>query len=104
LVIAAAASSRPRTNGSDSAAMNHAISAPTSASFVFMLSVYSVNGLAAQPKASSTPIRGERSRQPATNRPAIASRSKAEEATCAAGRSSQRPLQPSAATDGTYDA
>ena len=45
-----------------------------------------VNGLAAQANANSTPIRGDHSRQPATNSPATARMSNAEAATCAAGQ------------------
>ena len=91
---AASASIAPRAAGRASSAIIHASSAPTSASLVFRLSAYSVNGLAAQPNAISTPSLRDPSRQPATNSPRMAAMSKADAATCAAGRSSHRPLHP----------
>ena len=46
-------------------------------------------------------MRGDHSRQPATNRPITARMSNAEAATCAAGSESHRPPQPKASTAGT---
>src|SRR5450432_1817421 len=81
LVRPAAASVAPRTAGNDRTASVHATSAPTRASFEFMLSEYSVNGLAAQANASTTPSRRDPSLQPATNNPTTARMSNADAAT-----------------------
>src|SRR5204863_4882816 len=67
-----------------------------SASFVFELETYCVNGQAAQANASVTPRRGPPKRNPTSARPIRQRMSNVIDAACAAGKVSHLPLQPKA--------
>ena len=72
------------------------------ASFVFALSVYAVNGYAAQreARAARRAVRPP-NRSPTRTSPRIASRSNAIEVACAAGSESHFPLHPKIEVAGT---
>ena len=115
--LAAAASpiSAPRS-GAETAALAgarvtatsaHTTSIDTIASFEFDSIANRLYGYDAHAYASTIPSAlppgPGRARRPSTSSPSIVSRSNAIAAACAAGRSgSQRPLQPSARSNGTY--
>ena len=64
------------------------------ASFVFELETYCVNGYATHANASVTPSRFPPKRRPTRKRPTRHATSQMIDVRCAAGRSSQCPLQP----------
>ena len=81
--------------------MAQATHAAMIASFELDDIAYVVNGNVAQQNSSVAARRPRPRRQPASARPAAASASNATAVPCAAGRSSHRPDQPSAAVAGT---
>ena len=94
-------SMRPRRYGNENSAIAHATKAAITASLELDDIAYVVNGNVAQQNTSVAARRPRPRRQPANARPAAARASKATAVPCAAGRSSQRPDQPSAAVAGT---
>ena len=90
----ASATNAPRAHGEVTNQNPQIRKAGSSASFVFELDAYCVNGYAAQANASVAPRLAPPKRKPASPRPRMQSRSNAITVACAAGRSSQRPLQP----------
>ena len=106
LAAPASASRAPRTTGERMKTSAQTTNAAVSVSFEFDSSTNELYGKAAHAKASampsSLPAWPSRSRVPSMYIPHVVSRSNVIAAACAAGRSSQTPLQPNTARDGTY--
>src|SRR6266508_7004531 len=89
------AASAPRAPGLETSQKPQTRKAGSSASFVFELDAYCVNGKAVQAKASVAASGRPPKRRPTRASPTRVSRSKATAVKCAAGSVSQSPLQPS---------
>src|SRR5947207_9042685 len=86
----------PRANDEDTSRNPQIRNSGGSASFVFELETYYVNGQAAQANASVTPRRGPPKRNPTSARPLRQRMPNVIDAACAAGKVSHLPLQPKA--------
>ena len=97
------AQSAPRPTGDDTSQKPQIRKHGSSASLVFELDVYCVNGYAAQAKASDAASCIPPKRRPTSHNPSMQSRSKTMDVKCAAGSVSHFPLQPKSSQPGRYD-
>ena len=100
-VHAASAVNAPRAKLEDASQKPQTRKRGGSASFVFELDTYCVNGYAAQAKGRTVASRRPPNRRPTSASPSITRRSTAIDVKCAAGSSSHFPLQLSRAYPGT---
>src|SRR6266567_6173387 len=96
------ATKMPRAHGDVTSQKPQMRNAGSSASFVFELDAYCVNGYAVHANASVAANTGPPNRKPTSPSPRMQSRSKAITVACAAGKVSHLPLQPSARYPGMY--